>query len=350
MNTTPITSVDTPDLPFDTTPDTLTNDRPLQMSNTTQTSTSNSSTTLPDVPTQSNIAKPALGPHKPWPGQWALSSLQMHYAYREGIIPLPPVTAEDLNDRSKGDALVKLAAVLQITFLIVQIIARAFQALAITQLEITVLAFAACAIVTYFLLLRKPQDVKVPIYIDAIPKVLTREMIIGLAARSAVSTLMVHQYWLHGVAIRAMADSVFPWTPGIKIFVPRLMKEPIYFNPVFLGIGFGGVVFGGIHIAAWDFAFPSAVERLLWQISCSYLVVMPLFGTLFYCVSLHFERAWSLKDNRINKILRPLGKVFVPLYFLARLYLLVEVFRCLAYPPTSTFRDVNWPTFIPHVN
>ncbi|MCJ1450099.1 hypothetical protein MMC28_000428, partial [Mycoblastus sanguinarius] len=229
---------------------------------------------MSDTPTAIDIEQAKLGPHEKWKATWALSSMQMYYAYKVGIMPLPDVTAEDLNDRSKGDALVKGAAVMQITWLVIQIIARAFQHLAISQLEITVLAFAACAIVTYFLLWHKPQDVKVPIYID-IPNVLTRQQIIQLAARSPVSNLVVHQFWLHGVAVRTMNDVVFPWTRGIKINLPG-MKEPTFLNPVFTGIGLGGAIFGGIHFAAWDFAFPSRVEALLWRISSSWLVVFPL--------------------------------------------------------------------------
>lgn len=95
-------------------------------------------------------------------------------------------------------------------------IARGSQGLAISLLEITTLAFAVCAIDTYVLLWHKPQDVMTPTYIDA-TSVLTREQIIGLAARSPVSTLFVKEFWLHGVAIRAMAENNFPWTRGIPI-------------------------------------------------------------------------------------------------------------------------------------
>lgn len=288
-----------------------------------------------------------LIPHERWKATWALSSMQMHYAYQEGLIPLPDVSEEELNDKSKGDALVKGAAVLQITWLVVQIIARTFQSLAISQLEITVVAFAACAIVTYFLLWHKPQDVKMPMYID-IPHTLTREQIIQLAARSAVSTLMVHQFWLHGVAIRTMADSVFPWTPGIKVQFLG-MKKPVYLNQFFVGIGLGGVIFGGIHFAAWNFHFPSKIEAILWRCSCTWLVAFPPIGITIYCVAQHIAKKSRFSDDELSRWLRPMGHVTLPIYLLARLYLLVEVFRCLAYPPPTLFEAVSWPSAIPHV-
>lgn len=299
-------------------------------------------------PVSASAEKARLGPHRTWRATWALSSMQMLYAYREGIIPLPDVSAEDLNDRSKGDALVKGAAVLQITWLVIQIIARASQHLAISQLEITTFAFAACAIITWILLWHKPQDVKVPTYVD-ISKTLSREQIIQLAARAPVSTLMVHQFWLHGVAIRTMADNVFPWTPGIKVQIPGIMKEPVFLNNVFVGIGLGGAVFGGVHFVAWDFHFPSSVECLLWRVSCIYLITSPFFGASIYCLAQHYARMSASTDTKADNVLRPIGRVAIPLYLLARLYLIVEVFRCLAYPPLSIFQDVNWPSFIPHV-
>ena len=292
-----------------------------------------------------------LPTHTKWSATWPMNSLQMLYAYREGIIALPTTSAEELNDRSKGDALVKGLAVLHILWLVIQTLARGVEHLAITQLEITVLGFSSCAVVTYFLLWHKPQDVKVPTYIE-VGRTLTREHVIGLAARSPVATLMIKQYWLHGVAIRAMADNVFPWTPGIRFRVPYFMKKSTYLNPHLIGIGGGGAIFGGIHLAAWNFEFPTGVERMLWRVSATYLVVIPLIGITIYCLLQHFnkEEDTDVTDGKIYTIFKFIGRVGIPLYLLARLYLMVEVFRCLAYPPQSVFEDVTWPSIIPHIS
>ncbi|CAD6591799.1 MAG: hypothetical protein ASARMPRED_005610 [Alectoria sarmentosa] len=290
-----------------------------------------------------------LGSHKIWKGVWALSSNQLLYACQKGIIPGPPeLSTANLEDRSKGDIFVKGAAMLQISWLVIQIVARASEGLAISLLEITTLAFAACAIATYILLWHKPQDVMTPTYIDA-TNVLTREQVIGLAARSPVSTLFVHEFWLHGVAIRAMADSVFPWTRGIPIRLPW-QKDTLYLNPVFIGIGFGGTLFGTIHFIAWNFEFPTPVERILWRMSCCVLVSIPLLGTAMYFMTIHNARRDSETDTKTNALLRPFTTICTLLYFVARVYLMTEVFRSLAYPPPSTFQEINWPSAIPHVN
>ena len=290
-----------------------------------------------------------LGPHKVWKGSWALSSIQLLYACQKGIIPGPPeLSTSDLEDRSKGDVFVKGAAILQLTWLVIQIVARASEGLAITLLEITTLAYAACAIATYVLLWHKPQDVMTPTYFDA-GTLLTREHVIGLAARSPVSTLFVNEFWLHGVAIRTMADNVFPWTRGIPIRLPR-HTDVFYLNPIFIGIGFGGVLFGSVHFIAWNFEFPTPVERILWRLSCCVSISLPLLGTLMYFVTVHNARRDSESDTKTNALLRPFITMCTLLYLFARVYLMTEVFRSLAYAPPSTFQAINWPSAIPHVN
>ena len=299
--------------------------------------------------TGSNKDNQILRSHTAWRASWALNSMQIHYAMQEGIMPTSPIVRHaELKDRSKGDSFIKGFAVLQITALVIQIIARSLQGLATTLLEITVLAFAACALVTYILLWHKPQDVKEPIYVD-IDKILTREQIIKLAARAPVATLLIRDFWLHGVSIRAQADNIFPWTPGIKFRLP-FTKDALLVSPVVLGIGGGGVLFGAVHFVAWNFSFPSSTERLLWRISCCILVVFPLLGTAFYCIMQHRAKSHGDVDSKVNRSLRPLCHVIGLSYLLARTYLLVEVFRALAYPDPSTFKQVNWPSGIPYMN
>ena len=278
-----------------------------------------------------------------------MNSMQIHYAMQEGIIPASSfISHAELKDRTKGDSFIRGFALLQITAPVIQIIARSFQNLDTTLLEITVLAFAACAIVTYVPLWHKPQDVKVPVYID-IDKTLSREQIIKLAARAPVATLLIHHFWLHGVSVRAQADNIFSWTPGIKIKLP-FIRDAVLVSPVVFGIGGGGVLFGAVHFVAWSFTFPTPVERLLWRISCCVLVILPLLGTAFYCITQHTAKKRGFVDTKVNRSLRPLSHVIGLAYLLARLYISVEVFRALAYPEPSVFKQVNWPTAIPYMD
>ncbi|KAG6816841.1 hypothetical protein H0H87_002490 [Tephrocybe sp. NHM501043] len=77
------------------------------------------------------------------------------------------VSEEDILDRSKGDILAKSLVLIQVTWFIIQIMARAEQHLAITELEVVTLAFAVLNFITYFCWWNKPLDVNRPIKIAA---------------------------------------------------------------------------------------------------------------------------------------------------------------------------------------
>lgn len=88
-------------------------------------------------------------------------------------------TVDDINDRSKGDALAKTFVVVQTLWFIGQFIARAAQRMTITELEVTTVAHAAFTGILYFCWWDKPLDVRRPIVVpfeDAPP---TSRIIVG---------------------------------------------------------------------------------------------------------------------------------------------------------------------------
>ena len=99
---------------------------------------------------------------------WILDARQLLTARSRGLISsLPNLSEEDISDRSKSDALVKAITAFNVLWLVIQLIVRAAQGLAVTQLEIVTLSFALCSIATYMLLLSKPQDIGTRIHIPA---------------------------------------------------------------------------------------------------------------------------------------------------------------------------------------
>lgn len=84
---------------------------------------------------------------------------------RSRRIRLPKITKDEINDMSKGDALSKGFALLQLTWFIVQIITRAVQGLVITELELITAALAGLNSVMYVFWWSKPHDVRSPVVI-----------------------------------------------------------------------------------------------------------------------------------------------------------------------------------------
>lgn len=77
----------------------------------------------------------------------------------------PDITKAEIQDRSKGDALSKLIAILQSTYFILQCIARTQRGLAITELELVTLALASLNAVTFGFWWHKPLGVQAPVRI-----------------------------------------------------------------------------------------------------------------------------------------------------------------------------------------
>ena len=76
------------------------------------------------------------------------------------------ITADEVTDRSKGDALTKGLVILQTSWFTTQCVLRAVQGIAITELEIITLGYAALNGVMYFFWWYKPLDVQCPVLID----------------------------------------------------------------------------------------------------------------------------------------------------------------------------------------
>ena len=65
-------------------------------------------------------------------------------------------------DKSKGDVFVKIIAIIQVFWVVLQITLQVGRVLAISPLEVAVAAFCVCAIIIYLLLIAKPQGVRAP--------------------------------------------------------------------------------------------------------------------------------------------------------------------------------------------
>ncbi|PKK51990.1 hypothetical protein CI102_4987 [Trichoderma harzianum] len=241
---------------------------------------------------------------------WILDSKQLAIARKRGIITeMPKIKEEAIDDKSKSDGLVKIIAVLQVLWLVVQLVVRTIEDLHFTQLEITTVAFAATAVIIYSIDFIKPKDVNVPFYIDV---------------EKAV------EY-----------DDFCSWRNPYKL-------SPKAADIFSLMIGFASATsFGGVHLFAWNSDFPTHVERLLWRISALMTIVLPYIYIATHVPYIGYTVADIRKQMKLpmNIALGCIAICYIP----CRLFLVIESFRALYYLPSEAFKATPAVMSIPHL-
>ncbi|KAG1809663.1 uncharacterized protein BJ212DRAFT_1279256 [Suillus subaureus] len=81
---------------------------------------------------------------------------------RKECIDVPTLTADQIQDKSKGNAISKGLVMLQVAWFVMQLITRAIYHLETTQLEAGTLAFAVLNFLTYTVWWNKPLNVRCP--------------------------------------------------------------------------------------------------------------------------------------------------------------------------------------------
>ena len=259
------------------------------------------------------------------------------------LASLPYVTLGEINDKSKSDSFARAITIFQIAWTGVQVIARAVRHLPISQLEITVVAFSVCAIVTYGLNWEKPKGVEVPYTLLQYQREIPKEVLKVLKGRPKYRPYF----------FTSLAEEFGKVLPVKKFFSTlfgssqrnRLMGSPISNDDTrddgsgdVLGILIGTVLFGALHIAAWNFIFPTRAEQIIWWITSLFCTTLIL---IFIPIVLLVERFTPDLDDFVFALLSIL-------YVLARLFLMVEIFRTLCFLPPDAY-VATWASNIPHI-
>ncbi|KAK8078248.1 hypothetical protein PG996_004418 [Apiospora saccharicola] len=270
---------------------------------------------------------------------WVLTATQLEYARSCGIISkVPRITYDEIADKGKGDLVAKALAISQAIWLILQLAARAEAKKPSSQLEIATLAFSILAIVTYILLFEYPQDLRVPIQTHAsrLPSTDEFQTILDMAPSLFL-----------GAA--SSGDTSIP-NDAVPVVGKDDDLELVY---LMLGTTIGSFVFGCIHLLAWNSGYPNETERILWIVSSFITALVPALAVVISLISVFAEellpststfgpqRVWSVIANLIFRDL-PMA-----VYFVARVFLIVEMFRTLYFLPPEIFLSM-WTKEIPH--
>ncbi|KAF8950587.1 hypothetical protein BDZ97DRAFT_1894055 [Flammula alnicola] len=95
-----------------------------------------------------------------------------------------------------------------------------------------------------------------------------------------------------------------------------------------------------MHLIPWLFDFPSRTEQLLWRISALVITAKPALVLLSIILD-------EFNDKLEWAILPPM--LGLPLYVIARIFLLTEAFLSLRVLPPAAYQSIEWISIIPHL-
>ncbi|KAL5404263.1 hypothetical protein PMIN03_009303 [Paraphaeosphaeria minitans] len=263
-----------------------------------------------------------------------LNAAQLCWLVRHGYIQYPKITKKEVWDKSKQDTFTKLVTAFQGGYLIIQCIARVIQGLAITTLELSAVAIVVCSLMFSYAWLHKPADVQTPVHLTSSH---TLKEMTGNQDCDLTPLDFVDQNG-PGYSANVQAFMKIPVIP-YKRPIQRIPNDRFPTNPYgsqeYL-LCLATLVFTAIHVAGWNFDFPTNVERLLWR-----LASLLLFGITAAFWILETIAWWVWEFATIT----PLAIV----YGVAWLYLIAEAFAELRNASASAYVNVEWTDFIPHV-
>lgn len=218
--------------------------------------------------------------------------LQEPYRIQEHGHPLRGLVLEEkhIKDKSNADWLVKGLAILQITWIVLSVIARHISGLPITQLEIATIAFAIMATWTYLANWWKPKEVSQPTIIHTLASLdggqsrmqsLSDELRLRPPTKDteAVEKSDSHQH------------------PGDYERVPNDLVQRGYDTVLmYTLISVSSLIFGGLHCLAWNFEFPTRTELVCWRVASLTSATVP---TVALALNLIFNHLLARPKSRL---------------------------------------------------
>jgi hypothetical protein len=333
-----------------------------------------------------------------------LTGIQLHYLVKEGYLKCPDIDKKTVQDKDKAEAFVRIITIIQICWFLLSCIGRAAQELTITTFELTTIAFIVCSLATSYFWLQKPMDVETPFTLTTDITILEIHKRAGDLAQEAWDRTPLdfvegrrgwswNLYWHHVlVGCERCGIHFGPRRRPISRIPNDNFPEPSSIGMIVLCILH--LAYAGIHMAGWNFHFPSYTEKILWRwatastagsIIGTWLVEAYAFRALpamskdlprrfitakrgRVWTAYHFAWVGSQSPDQRPKtfidkmrsffgddpvweiplrVMFPVG-FFGVLYTLSRCYILLEDVITLRELPATTFQTVDWSAVLPH--
>ena len=291
-------------------------------------------------------------------GAWDLYGNVMNQSIKADIdfTSFTVPTEEEIKDKGKSDWLAKSLVLLQMSWFVMQCIARAIENLPFTHLEIVTLAYAAMNFMIYIFWWNKPLNVNRPVRVFRNSELsATQHQVISRATQQSRAWKLTWEETGEGlktIAVFIAGGQDRNVNLSDEDRVPRFWADSDETDAeradkIVIGVG---ICFGAIHCISWGFSFPTHAELLIWRVSCVAITAVPIY------ISLGFLLADRLGDKFSDKLdlFVIIGFYFCPisggiLYIVARAVTLVLAFTSLRDLPPGAYETVHWTTFIPHV-
>jgi hypothetical protein len=209
-------------------------------------------------------------------------------------------TVEEIEDKSKADVLGKAVTCFQILWFLTQSIARYPSHLQISPLELATVSYITMAIIAYIFWWKKPYAVAHP-------------FVVHLGKRpEGFEKSDLEKDWKQ---LDVGWTELVTWFSILSVFV-------------------------AFHFAAWNYSFPTKIERILWHASCFMAVGVGVSEGIVIINDQHFSDSWI---GFIGAFSLPL------LYSTARLYMITAMFMAFRSAPASIYTQVNWTDYWFHL-
>lgn len=289
-----------------------------------------------------------------------INSKSILYLVSKGYIPAPSVTSKEIRDRSKRDKFAKIIALIQSTYLVVEMIARAMQSSAISCLELTTVAFLVCTAATYYFWMEKPLDAEMPVHIHMDHSIASVLLSAGSEAekpfRNTPMDFVEQPGWYAW-----QRHSIFTNFGGLRgrpiKRIPNDFVEPPMTMRLALFLWFISVLHLSLGVCGWNFTFPTIAEKYIWRSATLTLAVLVSIGGILnvltvkpgldYAVTtLGIWQTVPKKDTLWRRwALNMPAIVASAMYWLCKTVILIEALVTLRLMPESVYRTVGWTQF-----
>ena len=279
-----------------------------------------------------------------------VTTSQICYLVKNQYMDMPDITQEEIEDKGKADEVVKVFAIFQAGWVVLEIAGRLGQGLPITLLELETCATVGCSLFTFYFWFYKPMDVKQPTKLHAkisIAKILLR-----------AGDMAKEPYDRTPLDFVECFDTLTGYFGPKERPISRISEDrDVLADTIWILILFESSFFP-IHIIqflGWNFSFPTNTERLLWRWSCiAYTVTLVSYG-IVETVAQFFEKEPKTFMQRMDNYKRkwPHQIAFwIPVLIaaVARICILVEVVISMRALPQGCFYNVQWSDYAPHIS